>query len=288
MNYVGLIWRPPSEARSLLLQVTLGCSHNRCSYCGMYRDKRFALKPLDVILRDIEEAAAEQPRRIFLMDGDALMAPMRHLEPILEALRERVPSVTRVGLYGDCRSILRKDPKELARLRELGLGIVYHGVESGDDVTLARIDKGSTRADVVTAAARLRDAGIRHSVIMLLGLGGAERSDQHARASAALLSEIRPDFVGVLTLMVEPGLPIFDTQARGGFKLPAKLQLMRELRTLYAESDVRCAMHANHANNYLPLQARLPNDRERVVALLDQVIAQGDESLFRPEELRGA
>jgi radical SAM superfamily enzyme YgiQ (UPF0313 family) len=293
MDYIGRIFRPPSEAQSLLLQVTVGCSHNRCVYCDMYRDKQFRAKPFAQIEADLREAAALgqrgiQTERVFLCDGDALILSTRKLLDILAAIRAQLPWVTRVGTYGDTRSVGRKSVEELTQLREAGLGIVYHGMESGDDQVLERIDKGGTRPELLTTASKLRAAGITHSVIVLLGIGGVELSEQHARNTAATLSEMDPPYVGALTTTIVPGTPLAQMAARGQFELPSKFRMLEELRTLVAESGFSdCRFSSNHASNYLPLRGTLPRDQPAMLALLDEVIARADEGLLKPERLRG-
>jgi radical SAM superfamily enzyme YgiQ (UPF0313 family) len=290
MDYVGRIFRPPSEARSLLLQVTVGCSHNRCSYCDMYRDKQFRAKPWELIERDIDEAARAGRRfeKLFLCDGDALILGTAKLLRVLEAIREKLPWVTRVGVYGDTRSVGRKSPAELRSLREAGLGIVYHGVESGDDEVLAFIDKGGTRAECAETAGKLRDAGILHSVMVLLGVGGTKRSAEHASATASLLSEMDPPFVGALTTTVVPGTPLAELEERGEFELPGKFQMLEELFTIVRDSTFSdCRFSSNHASNYLPLTCDLPRDKSEVLGVLDTVIRLGDENLLKPDALRG-
>jgi radical SAM superfamily enzyme YgiQ (UPF0313 family) len=290
VDHVGRIFRPPSEARSFLLQVTVGCSHNRCAYCDMYRDKQFRPKAWETIAADIEEAARMGPRfrRVFLCDGDALILPTRKLLQILEAIARTLPWVERVGVYGDTRSVGRKPVEELAALREAGLGIVYHGMESGDDETLRRIDKGGTAAECITTADKLRQAGIVHSVMVLLGIGGQARSREHARATAEVLGRMDPPFVGALTTTVVPGTPLAEAEARGEFVLPAKFTLLEELREIVAGSEFSaCRFSANHASNYLPLTADLPAHKAELVALLDRVLAARDERLLKPEALRG-
>lgn len=292
MDYVGRIFRPPSEAHSLLLQVTVGCSHNRCSYCDMYRDKSFKPKPWPTIEQDLREAAAMAARgyrsdKLFLCDGDALILSTKRLLEILAGIREHLPWVTRVGTYGDTRSVGNKSVAELTELREAGLGIVYHGMESGCDEVLAAIDKGGTRAELIATAAKLRAAGLVHSVIVLLGIGGVARSEAHARDTASALSEMDPPFVGALTTTVLPGTPLFEQQARGEFELPSKFRMLEELRTIVADSEFSdCRLSSNHASNYLPLRGSLPRDKPAMLALLDEVIARGDERLLKPERLR--
>lgn len=292
MDYVGRIFRPPSEAPSLLLQVTIGCSHNRCSYCDMYRDKSFKPKPWPTIEQDLREAAAQGARgsrsdRVFLCDGDALILSTKRLLEILEGIRRYLPWVTRVGTYGDTRSVGKKSVAELEALREAGLGIVYHGMESGDDEVLVQIDKGGTRAELIATAAKLREAGLVHSVIVLLGIGGVALSEQHAHRTASALTEMDPPYVGALTTTVLPETPLGDQQARGGFVLPSKFRMLEELRTIIGESEFSdCRFSSNHASNYLPLRGTLPRDKQPMLALLDEVIARGDERLLKPERLR--
>jgi radical SAM superfamily enzyme YgiQ (UPF0313 family) len=293
MDYVGRIFRPPSEAHSLLLQVTIGCSHNRCAYCDMYRDKQFRPKPWELVEADLREAAAMGRRgirsdRVFLCDGDALILSTRKLLEILAAIREHLPWVTRVGTYGDTRSVGRKSVEELVQLREAGLAIVYHGMESGDDDVLAMIDKGGARAELLTTASKLRAAGITHSVIVLLGIGGIALSEQHAANTATALTEMDPPFVGALTTTIVPGTPLADMAARGEFVLPSKFRMLEELRVIVANSEFSsCRFSSNHASNYLPLRGDLPRDKPGMLAVLDEVIARGDERLLKPERLRG-
>lgn len=293
MNYVGRIFRPPSEAQSLLLQVTIGCSHNRCVYCDMYRDKQFQPKPWELIEADLREAAALGRRgirspKVFLCDGDALILNTRRLLQILEGIREHLPWVERVGTYGDTRSVGRKTVAELEQLRAAGLGIVYHGMESGDEQVLEQIDKGGTRPELIETAAKLRAAGITHSVIVLLGIGGVALSEQHAIHTAETLTQMDPPYVGALTTTIVPGTPLAELAARGEFVLPSKFRMLAELRTIVAESNFsNCRFSSNHASNYLPLRGTLPADKPALLALLDDVLARGDERLLKPERLRG-
>jgi radical SAM superfamily enzyme YgiQ (UPF0313 family) len=296
IDYVGRIFRPPSEAESLLLQVTIGCSHNRCVYCDMYRDKQFQPKPWELIEADLREAAALcrpggrgiRSPRVFLCDGDALILSTRRLMQILEGIREYLPWVERVGTYGDTRSVGRKSIAELEQLRAAGLGIVYHGMETGDEQVLERIDKGGTRPELIETADKLRAAGIVHSVIVLLGIGGVALSEQHAIHTAKTLTQMDPPYVGALTTTIVPGTPLAELAARGEFVLPSKFQMLAELRTIVAESEFsNCRFSSNHASNYLPLRGTLPADKAALVALLDDVLARGDERLLKPERLRG-
>jgi radical SAM superfamily enzyme YgiQ (UPF0313 family) len=290
VDYVGRIFRPPSEADSLLLQVTVGCSHNRCAYCDMYRDKTFRAKQRELIEKDIEEAAGVGPRfdKVFLCDGDALILSTTRLLDVLGEIRRRLPWVRRVGTYGDTRSVGKKSVDELRALREAGLGMVYHGVESGSNAVLELVDKGGTRAQCAATAAKLREAGILHSVIVLLGIGGTRLSETHAHETATLLTEMDPPFVGALTTTVVPNTPLAELEARGDFELPGKFRLLEELRTLVADSRFsKCRFSSNHASNYLPVRAELPRDQRELVRILDEVLAARDERILKPEWMRG-
>ena len=290
VDYVGRIYRPPSEATSLLLQVTVGCSHNRCGYCDMYRDKRFKPKPWPLVSADIDEAAAsgQRFRRAFLMDGDALILATDKLARILEAIRDRLPWIERVGIYGDTRSVRNKSVDDLRRLRQLGLGIVYHGVETGDDEVMRLIDKGATRQECIETARKLRQAQIAHSVMVLLGVGGERFSEQHARNTASMLSAMDPPYVGALTTTLVPGTPLFDMQQRGDFELPSKFGMLKELYAIVDGSDFsQCRFSANHASNYLPIRANLPTDKQDLLAALGPIIERGDDGLLKPEWMRG-
>lgn len=290
MDYIGRIFRPPSEAYSLLLQVSVGCSHNRCVYCDMYRDKRFRPKPWATIEADLREAAAAGPqfRRVFLCDGDSLILPTKRLLQILEGIRIHLPWVERVGTYGDTRSVGRKSVEDLTALREAGLGIVYHGMETGDDELLVEIDKGGTRDEAIETARRLKAAGILHSVIVLLGIGGVARSEAHAANTASALTAMDPAYVGALTTTVLPGTPLGDREAAGEFVLPDQFRMLEELRTIVAESDfTQCRFSSNHASNYLPVRSVLPRDKAAVVTLLDEVLARRNPGELKPEWMRG-
>lgn len=295
MDHIGQIFRPPSEAESLLLQISLGCSHNKCTYCAMYDDpsQGFRIKKWDTIEADIDEAAAWSGRgltirRVFLCDGDALILPQDFLEKVLLRLREKIPTIRRVGIYGDARSILRKSPAQLLRLKELGLGIVYHGVESGDEDVLRQVNKGSTASQAVESAQLLKEAGIRHSVMVMLGLAGVQGSQRHAAATARILTAMDPPFVGALTTTLVPGTPLFDQAQNGEFELPTAWGMLEELRVIIKDSNfTRCRFHSNHASNHLPLSLNLPADRGKALSMLDQVLSRRDDDDLKPEFLRG-
>lgn len=290
MHYHEPVFRPPSEAESLLLPVTVGCSRNRCTFCAMYDGKSYREMDLDVVFADIDEARAMpwRPRRAFLLDGDALSAPTDFLAAILVRIRERLPWVERVGVYGESTAIVRKGADGMRRLAELGLGIVYHGLESGNETVLKRVRKPETMERMIRAGGILRQAGVRYSVMALLGLGGVELSDDHARDTATVLSGADPDYIGLLTVMPVPGTPFFEDIQAGRLVLPDPLGMIRELRAILAGLDVTSArFSANHASNYLPLTGNLPADRQALLERVDRILAAGDPALLKPEWRRG-
>jgi radical SAM superfamily enzyme YgiQ (UPF0313 family) len=289
MRYEGQIYRPPSEADAYILQATIGCSWNHCTYCDMYRDKSFRVRDLDETLKDIRSAGhafGERVEKVFVADGDALVLDLEHWEAILAACRTSFPRAKRVSAYATAMTLNEKRPEQLRRLRELGLSLLYMGPETGDDLTFRRIAKGSNFEEHVEAARRAHEAGMRLSAIFLLGAGGTERTNEHAEASAKLITEMDPEFVSALTLTVIPGTPIAKMQASGRFTLPSISRMLEELRTIVSRAEPTDALfRTNHASNYLPLAGRLPADRERIVGLLDKALA--GELPLRPEHARG-
>jgi radical SAM superfamily enzyme YgiQ (UPF0313 family) len=289
VRYQGQVYRPPSEADAYILQATIGCSWNACVYCDMYREKRFAIRELAETLADIELAQArfgQRVRKLFVADGDALIMPLDHWLPILSAARRAFPQLERVSSYAMARNILDKSPEQLAELRAAGLTRLYIGPESGDDVTLKRIAKGSTFDEHAQAAARAHAAGMEISVIVMLGVAGSERSGEHAQRTAELVTAMDPEFLAALTTTVVPGTPLDQLVQRKRFVLPDVAQMFRELRTIVAEARPRQALfRSNHASNYLPLAGTLPHDRGRIVASIDAALA--GELQLRPEWARG-
>lgn len=287
MDHQGMIIRPPSEAGSILLQVTLGCSHGKCAFCGAYQGKRFAIKARETVLADIDFAASNcrRQRRVFLCDGDAMILPQSKLVDILEYIRQRLPWVTRVGTYANAKSLKRKSDAELVELRELGLGIVYMGLESGDDDILRAMGKNGDSAFIVEQGRRVRQAGLKLNVTVINGLGGVERSMEHARATARALSEMDPDQIGALSLMVVPGTPLHSLWERGEFVLPDARGILAEIREMVAGLNLtRGLFLANHASNYLPLKVRLPSGKKKALAELD--LALSGQAQLTPESAR--
>lgn len=289
MKYEGMIIRPPSEAYSLLLQVTVGCSHNKCTFCPTYKGEKFRIKSFAEIEEDILEASDYRSvEKIFLCDGDALIIPQPRLVEILVSIHKHIRSMKRVGCYANAKSILRKTPEDLVQLRKLGLKIVYLGVETGNEDLLKKINKGATYAQIVEAGRRIKNAGINLSVTVLLGIGGIEKSVAHAFDTAKILTEIDPDYVGALTVMVVPGTPLHEDYISGRFVLPDTFGFLRELEIMIAHSDfTNCFFTSNHASNYLSIRARMPEEKEKTVRMIHHVIQSGDHRQLRPEYLRG-
>jgi radical SAM superfamily enzyme YgiQ (UPF0313 family) len=289
VKYEGAIYRPPSEAYSLILQVTVGCSHNKCTFCGSFKDKKFRVKSFEEIRDDVEEAKqyARYVKKVFLADGDALIIPQKRLLPIIELVKESFPKLERIGVYGNVKSILKKSVEDLKRLKELGVGILYLGVESGDQVTLDRICKGATLEKTEQAAARVKEAGITLSVTVLLGVGGIERGSIHAEETGRFLSRIDPDYIGALSIIVVPGTRLADEVEKGIFEVPDPYMLLEELAIMIENTNVTHSFFAaNHASNYLPIKVWLPEEKDRAVQAIRGVLSRRDPALLRPEFLR--
>jgi len=287
MHYEGNIIRPPSESNSILLQVTVGCSHNKCTFCGTYTEERFRLKQESIVMQDIAFASKNfrRQRRLFLCDGDALIIPQSRLVNILVEIAKQLPWVTRVGVYANVKSLKMKTLKELKELRTHGLGIVYMGLESGDDITLRKICKGASASDMIQMGKKARAAGYKLSLTVLLGIAGRNRSKMHAEETGKVLSAINPEYVGALSLMLIPETPLHCEFEAGEFPILKPDELLKELRIMIAHTDLSKGLfHANHASNYLPIKARLPRGKEGVLKLIDDAI-EGKVAL-KPEWMR--
>jgi radical SAM superfamily enzyme YgiQ (UPF0313 family) len=288
MRYEGTVFRPPSEADSYILQATIGCSWNKCTYCLMYRGKEYRVRDLSESLEDLREAsrlAGHAIQKIFVADGDALSLPMDHWRAILKCAREGFPALRQVSCYALAANLLEKSPEELRELRDNGLCVLYIGPESGDDLTLKRIAKGSTAAELVEVARRAHQAGMQVSAIALLGVGGLERSAEHAQATADLVTAMDPEYFAALTTSVLPSTPLFRLQEKGKFILPSIEQMLGELRVMIERARPTNALfRTNHASNYLVLAGQLPQDRDRLIATIDSAL-EGKIKL-RPEWTR--
>ncbi len=287
MHYEGMVIRPPSEANSILLQVTVGCSHNKCTFCGTYKGERFKIKSDDIIMEDIAFAAqnCRRQNRVFICDGDALIIPQKRLIKILTEIEKQLPWVERVSLYANTKGIKMKTVEELKELRQHNLQLAYMGLETGDDETLKNIRKGASAAHMIEMGQKIRSAGIRLSLTVLLGIAGRQRSQTHAKATGEVLSAIDPEFVGALSLMLIPGTPLHDDYEAGDFELVGSEEMLAELRTMLAHTDLSNGLfHANHASNYLPVRAKLPEDKEKTLQQIDEALA--GKVALRPEFLR--
>jgi len=289
MRYHGTVIRPPSEADSYLLQITYGCSHNRCTFCGTYQDKPFQVRPLEESLEDIATAARRlgDVRRVFLCDGNALFLGMDHLTEILDALNIAFPRLRRISIYANARDLLAKSDAELGILREKGLELIYLGLESGSDEVLRRVDKGATAAEMIEGVQKAKAAGMRVSVIALLGIGGRELSAEHAHQTARVVNAMDPQYLSMLTLMLVPGTSLHRQAQDGDFVLPEARAMLLELRQVIdGTADLsRCVFRTNHASNYVPLAGTLSRDKQRLLDTLDAALEHGDDAL-RPESWR--
>ena len=276
MNYEGNIIRPPSEAHSIILQVSVGCSHNKCTFCGAYKGVRFRIKDAAIINEDIAFAAryCKKQKRVFLADGDALIIPTARLVEIFSSIRQNLPWVNRITLYGNTKSILRKTPGELKRLKELGLDRVYMGLESGHDPTLKNIRKGVNTEQMIEAAEMVREAGLFLSVTVLLGIAGLAQSVDHARETGRVLTRMKPNQIAALTLMLLKNTPLYNDVRSGSFLLPDQKMLLEELKLLVESIHLeRVQFQANHASNYLPISGRLVKDKEKILQIIEDGLA---------------
>ncbi|MFH1130042.1 MAG: radical SAM protein, partial [Pseudomonadota bacterium] len=282
------VFRPPSEAESLILQVTLGCSHNLCTFCSMYTTKQFRVKTQEEIQKNIREAkhvAGSEVQRVFLADGDAMCLSTRRLLEILDQLNDSFPRLQRVGIYANARDVLKKTNKELEQLRERKLRILYIGLESGDEETLVRIEKGAKAEEIVEAVKRAQAARMKTSVMVLIGLAGRERSLVHGKSSAIAINRMEPTYTALLTYTPVPGSKLFEKIGRGEFELPSARESLLEIREFLANLSCRTYFTCNHASNYLPLTGILPEHKEDLLATLDAALR--NEIPLKPEFLRG-
>ena len=282
------VFRPPSEAESLILQVTIGCSHNRCAFCGMYATKRFRTRSDDEIRADIDGVRAmvgPGVRRTFLADGDAMCLSTRRLTTILDLLNDAFPKMQRVGIYANARDVLSKTDQELVELRTRKLRMLYVGLESGDAQTLAAIDKGATPEEIIEAVRRARQAGMSTSVMLLVGLAGVERSLEHARRSAEAINAMAPEFTALLTYTPVPGTALGEQIASGQADLPSARGSLEEIKAFVEALDVQTYFTCNHASNYLPMTGRMPQAKAKMIGYLDAALA--GQLPIKPEYLRG-
>ncbi|MBU5489913.1 radical SAM protein [Butyricicoccus intestinisimiae] len=286
MRYEGRVFRPPSEAYSLIVQVTVGCSHNKCTFCDMYKEKRFHLRKLEDVLEDFNIARRQYRyiERVFLADGDALIRKTEDLAVILKHIRKIIPECRRVTSYGSPKSILTKSPEDLALLHSLGLEMIYLGLESGNEQVLKHINKGVTVEDIVRAGQMVKDAGMKLSVTAISGLGGTEMWKEHAIDTAKAFSRMKPDYIGLLTLMFEGDVPLRRECEEGKFHLLTAPQVAKETLLLLEHIDSEGSVfRSNHASNYLTLKGTLNRDRE---AMCEQIRTALERGGYKKEYFR--
>ncbi|MCP4338953.1 MAG: B12-binding domain-containing radical SAM protein [Desulfobulbaceae bacterium] len=275
MNYLGNVIRPPSEANSIILQVTVGCSYNNCTFCGAYKDIAFQMKDQDTIDADLEFAKRhyQNKKRLFLADGDVLILSQRRLIQLFSKIRKHLPWITRISLYGNARAIRNKTVNQLEELKSMGLDRVYMGLESGCDKVLTNVKKGETAKTMTAAAIKIRQTGIFLSVTTLLGLGGVTLSAQHAVETAEVLNKMSPNQIAALTLMPLKNTELGEEVAAGKFILPSPSEILQELHLLVSHlKNVKCQFHANHASSYLPIAGRLPRDKNAFLASIEMAL----------------
>ena len=288
MRYIGNIYRPPSEAYSLLVQVTVGCSHNKCTFCNMYKDKQFRLRSPQEVLEDLAWARShyQKVQRMFLCDGDALCLSNNKLLTILDYIRDRFPECERVSTYGRAKDALRKTDAELKELREHGLEMVYLGAESGSPQVLKDIKKGETREELIAGVQKLEDAGMKTSVTFISGLAGPLGWEDHAIQTGTMITEMNASYVSLLTLMLEPPAPMLDDYRQGKFQYLTPEEVLAETCLLlqHAKPSKSCVFRSNHASNYVSLRGNLPEDNERMIQQLKRCME--DRGLLKDERFR--
>lgn len=288
MRYEGIVYRPPSEARSLILQLTIGCARNECTFCNMYKDKKFRIRNLDEVVEDMIMAKKYYMfdiERVFLADGDALIVKTRDLLYIIDKIHEILPTVNRITAYGAPKDVLAKTPEELETLQKAGLDMVYMGAESGSDKVLKAVKKNATQAEIIAAGQKLKAAGLKSSITLISGLGGIENLKEHAIESAKVISAIKPEYASLLTLLIEPGTPLHEQWKAGEFHpLEGPDAIFKEMTLFLQNIDSEgTVFRANHASNYIPLAGTFNKDIPMLLAQIDQAVKN---RAFRPDTFR--
>ncbi|MBW2622246.1 MAG: radical SAM protein [Deltaproteobacteria bacterium] len=282
MQYVGTVFRPPSESGSLLIQATLGCPHNQCRFCGMYKEKRFKIKLLRDVLEELDQARdyyGPNIRTLFLPDGNTIVMKTPSLVRILERARKNFPHLERITVYGSARYLFLKTPEEFKILKEAGLSRIHMGLESGDDKTLEFMKKGATAAESVSAGRKVTEAGIELSVYYLLGLGGRARLNEHAARSAEVINAMGPDFIRIRTLRATMGTPLYDDVLEGRFEVPSPQEALKELRILVSGLTGPSMLLSDHIANYMNLNGELPGDQEELLNEIEAARGWSDSEL---------
>ena len=284
MPYEGAIYRPPSEANSFILQITVGCSHNRCTFCSMYKGKTFRIKTKEEIFSDIENYSNDFYTKAFLADGDAMLLPTQLLIDIIKKIRERMPNIKRIGIYSHANNLKTKSVEELIRLQKEGLNIVYVGIESGSDLILDKINKGITSKEMENQLPKIKESGIKLSIMIISGLGGRELSREHAIESAKLVSRVNPNFLSLLTLMLEDGTPFYEDVKNRKIELLSPEEVLLETKLMIENMELKNTIfRVNHASNYLSLEGVLNKDKERILGEIEDAI---NKQNYIPEYFR--
>jgi radical SAM superfamily enzyme YgiQ (UPF0313 family) len=291
MRYEGNIFRPFSEAESYLLQCTIGCSHNKCTFCGMYKDRKYRVRSLEDIKEDIRMAKDyyKDLEKVFLCDGDAIDIDTDILLEILDLLKKTFPSLRHVGTYVGPVSVLKKSMSELTALRAAGLSKAYLGVETGDDRLLAEIKKGANYAEMLQAGLNLNSAGFNLSSMVILGLAGkGERSREHALATAKITNEMKPKYLAALTITPVPGTILFNRMQKGEFQLLDPFETLEEMKIIFENITIDDLKFVGvHASNYLPVNGTLQKDRQKMIETVNRVLESRDENMIKSERMRG-
>lgn len=288
MRYEGMVYRPPSEAYSLIIQITIGCTHNKCTFCNMFKEKKFRVRNVDEVMEDLQMARNyyRHVDKIFLADGDALALRNEKLLVILNRIAELFPECQRVGIYGSPKDVLRKTHEELKELREHGIGIIYIGAESGNEEVLLDVRKNATRDEIIKAVRMIEDAGIKSSVTFINGLGGKRLWREHAIDTGTMISEMQPSYVGLLTLVNEPGTEMYENIKSGKMELLTAEEVLAETKLMLENINVvkPCVFRSNHASNYVALKGDLPKDRDKMIGQLEHAMKHKDA--LRDERFR--
>ncbi|WP_317310930.1 radical SAM protein [Clostridium thermobutyricum] len=270
------LYRPPSEANSLIIQATLGCSHNKCSFCSMYKGKKFTIKPLEQIKEEILEFRKiyTYVQRIFIADGDALIIPMNDLRELLKFIKNTFKECTRVTMYASPKSIRLKTIDELRELKNLGLEMVYMGIESGSEEILKDINKGATRDEIIQASKKIKESDIKLSATIISGIGGKEKTNLHAKDTGSIISIIKPNYVGVLSLMIEKNTEIEEKVKNDELEILSSFEILKEIKEILKNinTDEKIIFRSNHASNYVSLKGNLPIDKDRLIEDIDWCI----------------
>jgi radical SAM superfamily enzyme YgiQ (UPF0313 family) len=286
MRYEGVVYRPPSEAGSLLIQATIGCPHNQCTFCGMYKEKQFRIRAVTDIIEDLKQAREiyqDAVDTLFFPDGNTILMKTSDLLEIIHSAREIFPALQRITMYGSSKYILKKSEEDLALLQQSGLTRIHSGMESGDNLVLSRICKGANAQETILAGCKVKAAGIELSEYVMLGIGGKERSREHALNSAKVLNEINPDFIRLRTLIPMPGTRIYEEYRQGTFKLLSPHEALRETRLLIEKLDVTSKLYSDHHSNYAYVNGSLPKAKDKMLQTIDHLLTMPEEQFRSPE-----